>query len=576
MASYSLSTADRVEAWTEPGVPTLGSDPPPGPKKAAWADEANAVDPGMQGEDGTYIPCTPMPEKTAAIASEMMAPNTDKIAPMGASAAGTNDEVRESSKRSSTSSGSLKRRPSLGSNPAMYEFASPDTDENGKRDAEQEGDERQASVKSSIASLCNCCIGVGVLTMPLAFKKVGILPGMCLMFLCAGLCFFTMVLLQEVMLETKATTYSGCIRAALGDQLAKFTDVAIIVFMFGRLTAYCSVVTALFLDLLVEGGLIEGEVFGGGFLTNRFVFSILIGGFVLYPLNIPDKIDALKHLSIAATTCMTFAICCITFRGLQRMAGVEGQPSFPCEECADPVVWPGFKIEFFNAFATYCFAYSTHGNMVVILSELKNPTRKRGIMCFAGLIAYASSIYPVMANLGYGQFTDRTCSNIIQSYSDDALLVVARVGVLVCVTGGHPVNGFPLKVSTECLLIPKEKRSPAVRKMIITFWCVLSTLLAASGATIDSFVEIAGGFGGSATAFVLPAMAYQAIKTKGWTMRDRLLSKYTILSASCGALVGLLTILVVIKTAGSPTVETSCENLPCCGDNANRECCATA
>ena len=128
--------------------------------------------------------------------------------------------------------------------------------------------------------------------------------------------------------------------------------------------------------------------------------------------------------------------------------------------------------------------------------------RTRCPFIFAAMIYYASMIYPIMVNMGYLQLTDRVCANIIQSYTGDALFFAACIGVLICVTGGHPVNGFPLQVSTECILFPGAPKSDVRKRVIITFWCLASTLLAASGATTDAFVEIAGAFGGSSVAFV--------------------------------------------------------------------------
>ena len=98
---------------------------------------------------------------------------------------------------------------------------------------------------------------------------------------------------------------------------------------------------------------------------------------------------------------MTFGIFSVTLRGTQCLPGVEGQPPAPCETCGEPMMAPSVGLEVLNVFATYCFAYSTHGNIPVVISEVKNPTRTRCFFIFAAIICYASMIYLIMANMGY-------------------------------------------------------------------------------------------------------------------------------------------------------------------------------
>ena len=45
--------------------------------------------------------------------------------------------------------------------------------------------ERKGTVSGSIFNLCNCMLGVGVLALPSAFSRVGVVLGLVLLFSCA-------------------------------------------------------------------------------------------------------------------------------------------------------------------------------------------------------------------------------------------------------------------------------------------------------------------------------------------------------------------------------------------------------
>lgn len=56
-------------------------------------------------------------------------------------------------------------------------------------------------------TMINAVIGVGIVTLPIAFSKVGIVPGFCLLFLCAIIAISSLYLVGRVCVETGSSTY---------------------------------------------------------------------------------------------------------------------------------------------------------------------------------------------------------------------------------------------------------------------------------------------------------------------------------------------------------------------------------
>lgn len=121
-------------------------------------------------------------------------------------------------------------------------------------------------------------------------------------------------------------------------------------------------------------------------------------------------------------------------------------------------------------------------------------------------------LYAVAAVMGYLQFTNWSCANISEAYADDTWVFVGQIGVVLCITGGHPVNMFPLKIAVDKLLFFERPESNS-RRGIISAVCVLTAgCVAIVVDDLSDVLALSGSIGNGPVCFALPAIAYMNLR----------------------------------------------------------------
>lgn len=121
--------------------------------------------------------------------------------------------------------------------------------------------QRHGTVMGSIFNLCNCMLGVGVLALPAAFARVGVVLGAVLLVACAVLVLAVYHLVNlSLNLCPTATTYSGLLADSLGPKWAKAYDVWVAVTVFGTTVAWNVVIAGTLTQLLVRFNAKHDEV----------------------------------------------------------------------------------------------------------------------------------------------------------------------------------------------------------------------------------------------------------------------------------------------------------------------------
>ena len=158
--------------------------------------------------------------------------------------------------------------------------------------------------------------------------------------------------------------------------------------------------------------------------------------------------------------------------------GTDGDP----QPCAPIQSW-AMSTEVFNVLSTLAFAFDVGPSHVPILAELRGRTQAKGTAilcvvsaqisqlsrtdfvaecmcllailtlsslghcrhvrldadndgCDAQVMALALLIYASIATLGYMHWTDRLCPNVTETYFDDLLMQIGKMGVIISVTAG--------------------------------------------------------------------------------------------------------------------------------------------
>jgi len=293
---------------------------------------------------------------------------------------------------------------------------------------------------------------------------------------------------------------------------------------WGTMVAYQQIVPGSLLDILEDRQVLDpvadANFFWPGFLDNRQWLVATTTVFLFLPLSLAPSVDCLAGISAFATAAMVYMIAIVAKNGFIRFAQEDGTgvPPLAClggtpAECGN-VAAKAFNInsELFDSFATFSFALAGHGIVAVVRGELVNPTGARFAMVALPCMLVVTLLYAVAAVMGYLQFTNWSCANVSEAYSDDVWVFVGQIGVVLCITGGHPVNMFPLKIAVDKLLFFHRKESN-IRRSIISAACVLSAgAVAIIVDDLSDVLSLSGAVGNGPVCFSIPAIAYMNLR----------------------------------------------------------------
>ena len=294
-----------------------------------------------------------------------------------------------------------------------------------------------ASSLSCYANLTNTIIGSGVLGLPYALANSGLILGLFLVLLSAGLSTFSLHILSISASKVPPPASFYSVTEASVPQLTFLIDLAVAIQCFGVCASYLIVVGDLMPDVLSQLGQ------SGGFFTERYPW-ILIGFAIVAPLSCFHKMDALRFtsgLSVAFVIFLMMMVLLYSF-GIDTME--------PCTddgdddgECVGDKPWFSLDGNTFRVLSIFIFAFSCQTNMFAVVNELRNPTQKRFDTIAGSAITSAGSIYVAVAVAGFLTYGTEVESNILVSYPKTTVTTVARICVSLLVTFSYPILFLP-------------------------------------------------------------------------------------------------------------------------------------
>jgi sodium-coupled neutral amino acid transporter 7/8 len=356
------------------------------------------------------------------------------------------------------------------------------------------------SIVPSIATLCNSAIGAGVLSLPLVFKSTGLLGGLLLCLVVAGVEGFTLLVLAKMSERFQCAAYSSLVRAILGKKTATLLSVLMAVYMWGACVAYLIIMADSILSIV--------QALFVGLSLSRVVLIAAIA-LTLTPLCLIKRITALSALSSVAIVGFFYTSAAILFNAITV---VTSRP--------DPL--EGINL-YFTDLSSYLFAipvvvfgFNCHANVVVVMHELETsnspcPASSRRskkllsmisvILCSVSLIAAG---YLSVGFAGYATYLNDTPSNILQALPQaEAWAILARLLIFVIVFGHYPLSHHPARSSLESLF-PGLDTGYSV---LFSIAFVASSSFAACSVTdLGAVLHFLGGTVASLIIFLLPGL----------------------------------------------------------------------
>lgn len=289
--------------------------------------------------------------------------------------------------------------------------------------------------------------GGGVLTLPIAFARAGILPSTVMMIISAIITDFSMYILCSCARRTGGRSYGDVTRTAFGLKAEIAVTVLLFVFLAFVIVAYMVLVRDIWTPLILHLSprlkswcLEEWNVDPDRSQVPSNVFLVV---FILcsLPLLLKRNLHALRHTCYVGFASLLLLIVAIVRRAYNRNfitdVGIFGSK----------VKWYSNDInDYIYAFPIIALSLFSIYNVLTVHSALINPTRRRVKFVLDGTIILCLVLFYIVGLCGYLYAYDETKDNILLNFPlSFKLVTIGRLGYGFTLMFGLPLVFLPCR-----------------------------------------------------------------------------------------------------------------------------------
>ena len=306
-----------------------------------------------------------------------------------------------------------------------------------------------ASVSASTINMINTILGTGLLSLPTVYASAGFVTGTIIVVLFGLLSIFTNGIFVEcALLLGRPTSFTIVANKALAGS-AIGVDAAIILNSLGTSISYIIVATDGF-----------ENVFGG----PRYVWTLVLFA-IAGTLAFLQNMDSLRITSLLAVVSIAYITIVIVLFAIGKAAGMADSMLDPCPtDGASPscpwgetsVIEPSIMGNL-GASASLGLAFGAIYSTPPIFNEIVTP--QRGTMMQVACVAFgfATCLYILVGCCGYYTYGSNVKANILNSYPDNTLVNVARIGLSFVVIFSFPIQILVSRISATSIWATLER-----------------------------------------------------------------------------------------------------------------------
>lgn len=380
--------------------------------------------------------------------------------------------------------------------------------------------EPASGIFASVANIANVVIGAGVLALPFAYARAGIVGGPILVVFSAILNVFTMHLLAKVGREVagRNASFHAIAAAALPKSMWWFVDAVVVTMMLGIGSSYiivfgnlCSVATK---PMVASAAPAVRAVFGS---RPAWVTIAIV---VVSPLSYAKSVDILKYTSTLGLFFMLYvaALVAASFAEPTSIDPCMDDTKDGVDHCGGAVKKVALSIGTLEALSLTTFAYNAQLVVPPVANELADYTDARMDTTIVGAIAICAVLYCVVGHAGYETFGLTVNSDLLESYHASPEVTVARFAISLVVSFSVPIMCNVCRTSTKSILANQTtfpKLARAVDDHPNRFHYVVSTSFLAFAYCVALVVDdlglvlsLIGATGSTIIAYLIPTIAF--------------------------------------------------------------------
>eukprot|EP00977_Amphora_coffeiformis_P018545 scaffold6566_cov125-Amphora_coffeaeformis.AAC.11 len=329
---------------------------------------------------------------------------------------------------------------------------------------------RRSSPAIAIFNLVATVCGGGVLSLPQAFGRAGLIPSTVLMLFSAGITHFSMYILCSCARRTGGRSYGDVMRNAFGPAAEVGATVLLAFLLFFVLVAYQVLLKDIWTPVLLQAFPMLKNVFmtlddpdsdGDQVSTDanndspdmaRASHYMLVALLLCTaPLLLQTDLHALRHTCYVGFGSAIVLMLGVTQQALWR--NLYQQPGI----FAQKVKWVGDLDGIMYAFPIIVLSFFSIYNVLTVHGALYNPTRSRVKFVLDGTIGLCFVLFFTVGVSGYLYSYDETSDNILLNFPlDIKTVLVGRIGYGVTIMFGMPLVFLPCRAAI--LSLPEQIR----------------------------------------------------------------------------------------------------------------------
>ncbi|KAF1334983.1 Sodium-coupled neutral amino acid transporter, partial [Globisporangium splendens] len=312
--------------------------------------------------------------------------------------------------------------------------------------------ERTVTAPSAIFNLASTIVGGGVLSLPYAFDKCGLVLTVVFMVLSAAASNFSLYVIVSCSRRGGATTYEEIVRKALGPKAGLITVTLLVLLTFLTMVAYVILVK----DLV--GSLGEQFLFARAISVAEKNVLTLICMTLILPVLFTRSMDALRFTSMLSLMSVLLLATAITIRAVNSLQSHEDATSsapLSTDQVADRTIpiklFPTHWQDPVFAFPIISISFLCHFNVLPVYRELREPTRQRLKKIVSATMFSTWVFYMLVGTMGYlfaYQLPGGVRDDILNNFSgNDTLVNVGRLGLLLTIMMNMPLIMQPCRMN---------------------------------------------------------------------------------------------------------------------------------
>ena len=356
----------------------------------------------------------------------------------------------------------------------------------------------------AILTLAKGTLGAGILALPQKAMYGGI-PVFLVLLLIGG--YFTARSIEMIGKGCKYTNkyvFEEVTEALLGKSMAIALGISMLLNCYGASIVYVIAIRGAFTSLLTQVQQSTG--------TDWPVYAtIILGGAILVPLSVVERLNSLRILSLAGVVGVFFTVASVIY-GLGYEGVAADLSAAPASSTFSTIMTPtGGFVEIMGVVSTVTFAFCNQFNVPQVYGELND--KQAGTV---RKIAFVSTVLPsvlyiITAITGYLCAGLATQDNIFLNFepliqAGKVMVYFGILAVVLSVAMCHLLNNFPMRLSVVFFAPEHWADSKWVRYGVPLFTALSTIAIAILYQNLSVVLGLVGALTGSVICYIVPAL----------------------------------------------------------------------